>query len=503
MLFSLGFAMLVAIVVGVVLIYSRRRSTQQEALLWALATAAGREMPLAPTLEAFASQSRGRYRRKVMSAAQILEAGSVASRGARSRAGAIPARCQGLDPRGERVGRASRAAPRGVRDAVATQRPWLAVGIRIVYLCWVTFVLQSVIAFISYFILPKFEAIFADFGAPLPSVTIAWIEITHFFIVYWPILLLLMLIELGLLMLGSVAILGIPPWYLPLIDRLFIRRHSALIFRCLARVVEGKRPLAQGLATLARTYPMRWIRRRLEEVARDINAGDDWCESLARHGLIRPAEAALLEAAKRVGNLPWALRQAAENSERRLAYRFQFGSSGSPAVRAGHRSHRVPDGHGVLHPAGHFDPETRRMMTNNPSKSEPAGAGVHAGGGGAGGLPDGGRDDHDRPGPGLGRTRARGVERRQWAIQEVANLMERLTAAPWDRVTPESAARLALSEAVRAQASRARADDRRGRERRRPGEKRLAIRLRWRNRAGAWEAPVRLTAWIARQRSAR
>ena len=33
----------------------------------------------------------------------------------------------------------------------------------------------------------------------------------------------------------------------------------------------------------------------------------------------------------------------------------------------------------------------------------------------------------------------RAVERRQWAVQEVANLMERLTAAPWERVTPESA----------------------------------------------------------------
>jgi protein transport protein HofC len=125
-------------------------------------------------------------------------------------------------------------------------------------------------------------------------------------------------------MLGSVAILGIPPWHLPLIDRLFIRRHSALIFRCVARLVEGKRPLAQGFASLARTYPTVWIRKRLAEVAREVNGGDDWCESLARHGLIRPAEAALLESARRVGNLPWALREAAESSERRLAYRFQF-----------------------------------------------------------------------------------------------------------------------------------------------------------------------------------
>ena len=55
----------------------------------------------------------------------------------------------------------------------------------------------------------------------------------------------------------------------------------------------------------------------------DIEAGEDWCAALAGRGLIRPAEEALLEAAKAAGNLPWALRQAAENSERRLSYRFQ------------------------------------------------------------------------------------------------------------------------------------------------------------------------------------
>jgi Tfp pilus assembly protein PilV len=97
----------------------------------------------------------------------------------------------------------------------------------------------------------------------------------------------------------------------------------------------------------------------------------------------------------------------------------------------------------------------------------------------------------------------RAVERRQLAIQEVANLMEHVTAQPWDQVTPDSARALSLSEEIR---------------RALPGpeltidvqesdaplaEKRVAIRLRWHNRAGLWEAPVRLSAWIARPRSSR
>jgi hypothetical protein len=94
----------------------------------------------------------------------------------------------------------------------------------------------------------------------------------------------------------------------------------------------------------------------------------------------------------------------------------------------------------------------------------------------------------------------RAVERRQWAIQEVGNLMERLTAGPWEKVDAGSARALVLSEEVRRNLPEPEltidVDDRdAGR-----GEKHLAIRLRWRNRSGAWERPVRLSAWVAQRR---
>jgi hypothetical protein len=99
----------------------------------------------------------------------------------------------------------------------------------------------------------------------------------------------------------------------------------------------------------------------------------------------------------------------------------------------------------------------------------------------------------------------RGAERRQWALQEAANVMEHLSALSWEHTDAESARAVVLSEEIR---------------RKLPGpeltidvddhgaggaasEKRLAVRLRWRNRAGGWESPVRLTAWVTRPRSSR
>ncbi len=92
----------------------------------------------------------------------------------------------------------------------------------------------------------------------------------------------------------------------------------------------------------------------------------------------------------------------------------------------------------------------------------------------------------------------RATERRLCAVQEVANLMERVAARPWGEVTPESLRAVSLSpralQALPGAELAATVDDASASR----GEKRISLRLRWRNRAGTWTAPVRLTAWIYR-----
>jgi hypothetical protein len=97
----------------------------------------------------------------------------------------------------------------------------------------------------------------------------------------------------------------------------------------------------------------------------------------------------------------------------------------------------------------------------------------------------------------------RAVERRELAIQEAANVMERLTAEPWDGVTPELARGIALSDGLRRALPGPELAIEVDEKDAAAGSKRVAVRLRWRNRAGGWEAPVRVTAWITRPRSTR
>jgi hypothetical protein len=97
----------------------------------------------------------------------------------------------------------------------------------------------------------------------------------------------------------------------------------------------------------------------------------------------------------------------------------------------------------------------------------------------------------------------RDFDRRQCAMQETANLMERLTSRSFDSVTPATAKALSLSPQARQllpgaelEIDVAASDPAGG-----PGSKRVAMRLRWHSRAGEWDSPVRLTSWVYRGRS--
>ncbi len=96
------------------------------------------------------------------------------------------------------------------------------------------------------------------------------------------------------------------------------------------------------------------------------------------------------------------------------------------------------------------------------------------------------------------------VERRQRAVLEVANVMERLAADPFDEVTPERAQRMTLSDAARhgLPGCELKVDLSPSETAAKGGAaKRITVQLRWRDRSGEWAGPVRLTSWIYRVRA--
>ncbi len=314
--------LMVAGAVGLGVVLVRWSSTQRESLLWALAIASERSMPLSEAALAFSDQFTGVFRAGVEIMAEMLRRGAP-----------LPEAMGSLFPRDVdllvRIGDATGTLPQALHRAATSrsthQTAWASVALRFAYLGWVLIVIQLLSAFIMYFIVPKFEAIFKDFGISLPEVTIQVIRASHFLIMYFYLVLPpLVLFELFLFLGAPLALFGVFRFNVPFLDSLFRRRHTTLILRALALTAEGGKPITTGLAVLASDYPSSWVRGRLVRVKRDVEQGSDWAESLSDHGLIQPLDEAVLKSAQRVGNLAWALEEMAASNDRRLGYRLQL-----------------------------------------------------------------------------------------------------------------------------------------------------------------------------------
>jgi hypothetical protein len=95
----------------------------------------------------------------------------------------------------------------------------------------------------------------------------------------------------------------------------------------------------------------------------------------------------------------------------------------------------------------------------------------------------------------------RNLDRREWAVQEAANLMERLSARPFEDLTADAVKDTPLSPEAARTLPDAKLDveivddDPAGGD----DSKRITLGLRWRSRSGEWDAPVRLTSWVYRR----
>jgi type II secretory pathway component PulF len=314
------FGILVLIIVA--LVFRRLRRARQQALLWTLAVAAERSIPLVPAIEAFADERSGPARQETRVLARLLKAGTPLPDALSIVGGMVPEEAVVPIQVGQELG----ALDQGLRQATAPTGPYQAVwdqlAGKVAYLCFLVLFASSVITFIMLKIAPAFQKIFMDFGADLPAVTQFTMHLASF-AARTPLASLVCVFLVWLFVYAILRYIGAVSWDLPLMGRLVRRMHAARVLESLAMAVERNQPLFKTVATLARCYPKPSIRRRLQVVLVDVTSGVDVVESLRSRGLISRADTAVLHAAQRVGNLAWAMREIADSHRRRLAYRVQ------------------------------------------------------------------------------------------------------------------------------------------------------------------------------------
>jgi type II secretory pathway component PulF len=319
-----GLGLLIAPVVLIVIGFLVRevRQARRRMLLELLAMAAERNLPLAAAVEAFADERSGWPARKAGRLAARLREGSTLSDALDGARGLFSPEARMQIRMGEEFSALAPALREAMGPPAWEELIWRQLSGRVLYLTTVLLFLCTVGLFIFLKILPSYAKILADYGTRFYGPT-EWLYQCLAFAGNCPLLYPLWLAIPALGFFTLARALGLTRWNVPGMDRVLRGRYAGTILDALALATRSDRPLPRTIDLLAERYPRNWVRRRLALVSHDIRGGQAWCESLHERGLITRAEAAVLQAAGRAGNLSWALQEMAAGSRRRLGYRVQ------------------------------------------------------------------------------------------------------------------------------------------------------------------------------------
>jgi type II secretory pathway component PulF len=371
-------ALLLLLPIVVPMLVTRIRQSQHRALVFALAAAAQRGIPLSEAARAFADETLGDSGLRSLALAEAIERGEPLSNAAKLSRLWMSSAVKLAVRLGERLGVLGPAMRQQLNDSQQIDSAVRDVIGRFCYLAAIVLVMTAVSSFVMLKIVPVFQRIFQEFGLKLPALTQLIVDSANYTasigifvalaisaltlpvaiyliafvkhladrvwpidpnqgrLMYWlqqsvrvflAILLFLMLLVFWppIFIVGSLALIlaGWFPRDIPLVWRFFKRYDGALMMRGLALAIRRGMPLPEAMHLVADCYPITIAGGRLRWAADRAASGMNWRDSLRQTGLIGQADSAVLGAAERVGNLDWALEEMADSAIRRQIYRAQ------------------------------------------------------------------------------------------------------------------------------------------------------------------------------------
>lgn len=292
----------------------RYRQAQKQSLWAALSLAADKRAPLAPMALAFANEQGGAFAAVARQLARQLEGGADLSQAIACSTGALPPEAALAARIGTDAGDLSGA----VRAATGRRAGQLLLPPAVLWLLLFGPVAVGMVVFIQVRIAPSLFAIIDDFDSAPPPVMMAVSQLLNS-----PLIILAGLAIAALLLLVWLQWRGTLQPRLPGLKRIVRWIELGPVLRILALVTRRERPLPQALETIAMWHPNRWVRRRVRAAVRDLARGITWQESFRRRRLLAAADQAVLSAAERNGNLPWALEEMGESYARRADFQLK------------------------------------------------------------------------------------------------------------------------------------------------------------------------------------
>jgi type IV pilus assembly protein PilC len=187
-----------------------------------------------------------------------------------------------------------------------------------VYPIVVIFVACVIVGFILYFIIPKFEAIFADFGVDLPGMTIFLIKASHFLvqklwvviltpILIWITIKLLYRNRTGAYILDRIALL------IPVMGAIIEKSTVARTMRTLGTLVQSGVPILESLNIVRDTAGNAVFERAFTRIYESIREGETIAQPLREARIVDDIVVNMIDVGEETGDLDTMLNKIADN----------------------------------------------------------------------------------------------------------------------------------------------------------------------------------------------
>lgn len=187
-----------------------------------------------------------------------------------------------------------------------------------VYPIVVIFVACVIVGFILYFIIPKFEAIFLDFGVDLPNMTIVLIEASHFLIKYfylvfltpifiWIFIKLLYRNKTGAYVCDRILLM------IPVMGTIAEKSTVARTMRTLGTLVQSGVPILESLSIVRETAGNAVFERAFTRIYESIREGETIAQPLRESRIVDDIVVNMIDVGEETGDLDTMLNKIADN----------------------------------------------------------------------------------------------------------------------------------------------------------------------------------------------
>jgi general secretion pathway protein F len=274
-------------------------------------------MPLASSLAALAEElPRGRLRRAMADLARGLEEGRPLGEAIADQGGRIPPQLRGLVAAGARSGRLGEVLGEFSQYATIGVDLRRRLRLNLAYPALSLLVTVAVFAFVGIVVVPQFEAIFRDFGIPLPGMTILLIELANRTSAMWWTLLslgltLVAIIAAAYLVLPTATVRSLAA-RLPILGGVW--RWSALSEFChwLGLLLENHLPMPEALRLAGEGVQDSGLRAASRRMAEGVEDGQTLAQAMADSRPFPPRLPRLLLWGEKRGTLPQVLHMIGE-----------------------------------------------------------------------------------------------------------------------------------------------------------------------------------------------